>query len=160
MLIMYLSACSSSAKLQIKQPLSANIDSEKSAYINVTSTVGKKEELTIRLQDALFSKFISRSIFKKVTPNAQEPVDYIVKVIISEAREVSGAARVWLGVLAGANRIVADVTVIEKSRDKIVTTFTVTAESAMMPISTQDGLSDAVREASDKIIDGITNIIN
>jgi hypothetical protein len=27
----------------------------------------------------------------------------------------------------------------------------------MMPISTQDGLSDAVREASDKIIDGITS---
>ncbi len=159
-LIMYLSACSSTAKIQMVQPMSEEIDPKKSAYISVVSVDKKKEELAVMLQDALFSKFISRSIFKEVTANKNESVDYIVDVTISKGRKVSGAARVWLGVFAGANRIIADVTVKERLTDKVLTTFKVTGESALMPYSTQDGLNDAVREASNKIVDAMINMDN
>ncbi|MCP4254041.1 MAG: DUF4410 domain-containing protein [Candidatus Scalindua sp.] len=155
LLVVCLSACASTSSLQMVQPMTSRIDAASSAYIDVVSKDTKYEELSVKLKDALFAKLISRSVFNRVTANRQEAVDYTIKVVIESAKEVSGAQRVWLGVLAGANKITA--TVVVKEKGNVVATFIVSAESAMMPISTQDGLTDAIREASDKIISGITN---
>jgi hypothetical protein len=94
---------------------------------------------------------VSEGIFKAVV-RVPEPADYNMDVKVRGARQVSGAARFWLGVMAGPNTLALAVQVHDRMANRLVAEFDVTGTSAAHPFSSEASLDDAVREAVDRIV--------
>lgn len=157
---LFLVACSSSGITIMKQPLSQTIPPGKSVCLNVNIDTDqhKKEEdfqeFQTRLRDRLFAKLPSEGIFKSVVL-PPEPADYTMDVILTNARLVSGPARIWGGVMAGHNDAQAEVKVYENSSHQLITAFDVDGTSASHPFSSESNPDDAIREAVNQIVKGL-----
>ncbi len=158
--VFILSACSSSGTMQFSKGKSETIPPGKSVMLSVApalSADNKKNsaeevtEITQRLKSALFGRLVSEGVFRQVY-HVGESADYRMDVEITEASEVSQGARIFLGVLAGSNKLTASVSVYNQSTGMNISSFKVKGKSASHPFSTESGLDDAVREAATKII--------
>lgn len=148
------SACSSSGTLTVTQPKSQGIPPGKTASLSVEPGAAElrpiHQEVATRVRDRLFGKLVSEGIFKAVV-RVPEPADYSMDVKVRGARQVSTAARMWLGAMAGPNTLSLAVHVQDLKTNRLVTEFDVTGTSAAHPFSSEAGLDDAVREAVDRI---------
>jgi hypothetical protein len=145
--------------MTIKQPMTQQLIPEKSVSVSVGIIPGKEQEpdfqeVQSRVRERLFGKLLSEGIFKSVL-RAPEPADYIMDIMVTNARVVSGAARVMVGIMAGHNDAELDVKLTEREGNKLVIAFTVDGTSASHPFSSESSLDDAVREAVNNIIRGL-----
>jgi hypothetical protein len=153
--LLLLSACNSSGTLAVSTPKSEPIPAGKVVALNVTSAEDEDSRDTAgRLQNDLFGRLVTEGVFKQVV-QAGQPSDYRMTVALSGVEKVSQAARIFFGVLAGSNELKADVTLIQGSSGAVVEKFTVTGESASHPLSDENGIEDAVREASTKTVQAL-----
>ncbi len=151
-LIVALMGCSSSGTIEMKQAKTTTIPPGKVVALNVTAPVDDDStEALHRMRGELFGRLVSEGVFKQVVP-VDESADYRMEVNLSNVEEVSQGARIFFGVLAGANELRAAVKVTDSATNQVVTQFAVAGESASHPLSTESGLDDAIREAASKII--------
>ena len=155
-----LAACSSSGDVTVRQGLSNGIPPGKVVALTVANRPIENQseddaeegrEIQRRLKGQLFGRLVSEGVFKQVVQPGEE-ADYRMQVMLTSAEEVSQGARIFLGVLAGANSLTATVELFELPADSRIADFSVEGESASHPFSTEAGLDDAVREAVSKII--------
>ena len=151
-----LSACSSSGTIEVQQELSDNIPPGKVVALQVDVITGDSDAAEVaearqRLTRELYGSLVSEGIFSQVVQSGQ-PADYSMGVVMSGVDEVSTGERIFFGVLAGADELVADVTLHDNVSRQQIAQFTVVGESASHPLSSETGMEDAVREATNKIV--------
>lgn len=150
--LLILAACSSSGKLELLQAKTAPIPPGKSVSLTVTSSQTEDADRMVqRLRAELFGRLVSEAVFKQVLQPGENG-DYSMKIQVLNAEVVSQGARIFFGVLAGANKLRTTVRLVEVSSGQVVTEFDVDGESASHPFSTESGLDDAVREVVSKVI--------
>lgn len=153
--LLLLSACNSSGTLAVSTPKSEPIPAGKVVALNVTSAEDEdSRDAAGRLQNDLFGRLVTEGVFKQVV-QAGQPADYRMTVALSDVEKVSQASRIFFGVLAGSNELKADVTLMQSTSGAVVEKFTVTGESASHPLSDENGLDDAVREAATKTVQAL-----
>ncbi len=152
------SACSSVGKTQIIQAKQMQIktDAIASLSVNPPNSIPDDQkdtymEVTQRLKGQLFGRLMSEGGFKQVV-HENENADYKMEVNLLEANEVSQGARIFFGVLAGANALRVNVTLSDIASQKVITSFAVSGESASHPLSSESGMDDAIKEVVDEII--------
>ena len=146
--------CESTGRLEITKHKVSTIPPGKTVALAVDPSVKNPDEDTMevmqRVRTELFGRLVSDRIFSRVV-HGEKPADYRMQVTVQAAHEVSTAARIFLGVFAGANSLSLSVLLEDEHTGQSVTAFDVTGESASHPFSTEAGLDDAVREAVTKI---------
>jgi hypothetical protein len=154
MALLLLTACNSSGTLAVSKPKAEPIPAGKVVALSVTSAEDEdSRDAAGRLQNDLFGRLVTEGVFKQVV-QAGQPADYRMTVALSGVEKVSQAARIFFGVLAGSNELKADITLLN-AKGAVVEKFIVTGESASHPLSDENGLSDAVREAATKTVQAL-----
>ena len=147
--------CSASGTLTMLHPKSQTIPPGKTVALSVQPDAANPkpifQEVATRVRDSLYGKLVSNGLFKAVV-QPTESADYRMEVKVFGARQVSTGARIWLGVMAGSNSLALRVEVIDESTNLVVTAFEVAGSSASHPLSSEAGLDDALREATDKLV--------
>jgi hypothetical protein len=152
--LLLLTACNSSGTLAVATPKAEPIPAGKVVALSVTSAEDEdSRDAAGRLQNDLFGRLVTGGVFKQVV-QAGQPADYRMTVALSGVEKVSQGARIFFGVLAGSNELKADVTLFNGT-GAVVEKFTVTGESASHPLSDENGLDDAVREAASKTVQAL-----
>lgn len=157
-----LTACSSSGILTVKQPMVEKIPPDRTVSLSIDIVKGKETEedfITVksRIGEKIYARLLAEGIFRSVF-RAPQPADYTLDLVITGARVVSGAARVWGGVMAGHNNAQLDVTLTESATRKTVAVFNVDGMSASHPFSSENSLDDALREAVEDIVDVLKGV--
>jgi hypothetical protein len=153
--VIFLAACSSSGTFQVKQTLIEPINNQKTVSILVKSDKvpeSEKEDsqkACRSLQEKLYSRLVSEGLFKStvIYPNKG---DYSLEVDVLGVRMVSNAARLWLGVMAGASGMEANV-LLKDDTGKVLSDFHVDGSSATHPLSSESGSDNAVNELANQI---------
>jgi len=151
-LLLLVAACNSSGTMTMKTAKTAAIPPGHSVALDVTSAADEdSRDAAHRMRVDLFGRLVAEGIFKEVVA-ASEPADYKMEVALSGVEEVSQGARIAFGVMAGANELKAAVTLRDAATNAVVTEFNVTGESAAHPMSTENSMDSAIREAATRII--------
>ena len=151
-LVLFVSACNSSGTLAMKTPKTQAIPAGKVVALSVSAPADDdSQDAAERMRNTLFGRLVAEGVFKQVVQPGQ-PADYRMTVALSGVEEVSQAARILLGVLAGSNELKADVALVDATTGATVEAFQVTGESASHPLSSENGIEDAVREAATKTV--------
>jgi hypothetical protein len=159
-LLVWISACSSSGSIQISQPKIIAIPPGSTVSLSVTTVLPEDadkdaredaNEVTHRLKSQLFGRLMSEAVFKQVLQPG-ERADYRMDVRVLNAEEVSQGARIFFGVLAGSNKLAASVSLYDQQTDNLITSFEAGDESASHPMSAENDIDDAIREAVDEIV--------
>ncbi|WP_395016237.1 DUF4410 domain-containing protein [Dongia sp.] len=152
--LLFLTACNSSGTLAVATPKAEPIPPGKVVALSVTAAEDEdSQDAAGRLQNDLFGRLVTAGLFKQVV-QAGQPSDYRMTVALSGVDKVSQGARIFLGVFAGSNELKADVTLFNGTGG-VVEKFAVTGESASHPLSDENGLDDAVREAATKVVQAL-----
>jgi hypothetical protein len=151
-----ISGCSSKGELKEQRPLDTRIDHRAVASLSVQpdEKVEKTEAVmkaVQRLQGRLYDRLVSEGVFGRVV-QAGEASQYDVRVRLLVATEVSQGARILFGVLAGANELAALVDVFDTASRAPLVSFTAKGKSASHPLSSENEMDDAIREAVGEII--------
>lgn len=147
--------CSSQAKMTTRQPKTTAIPSGHTLALALTSDGdADSREVAQKTRAALYGRLVSEGIFKQVVP-AGEGADYSMDLKLSGVDVVSQGARIFFGVLAGANELTADVTLKDRRDDRTIMAFTVTGSSAAHPLSDENDMDDAIDEVVTKIVDAL-----
>jgi hypothetical protein len=151
-----LAACSASAKVAVTQPKSTTIPSNSVVALEVAAsgseTVDEDTAAVLqKMRSSLFGGLVADGIFKQVVQPG-EPADYTMKVSVDGVRSVSQGARIFLGVLAGENKFAAHCALNDAKTGAKVADFTVTGASAVHPLSSENGMEDAISKVVEKII--------
>ena len=104
-----------------------------------------------RLHGQLFDRLVSEGVSARVV-QAGQTARYDFRLCLLTATEVSPGARILFGVLAGANQLAVQVDVFETASRNLVVSFTAKEESASHPLSSENDMNDAIREAVDEVI--------
>jgi hypothetical protein len=101
----------------------------------------------------LYARLVSGGSFKSsvIYPNKG---DYSLEVDVLGVRLVSNAARLWLGIMAGASGIEANV-LLRDETGKVLTEFHADGSSATHPMSSESGSDNAVNELATEITQAI-----
>ena len=150
--------CSSSGEIKINQPLTGTIDHKEIVALSVApaddmdSNDETVKKVILRLKGALFGRLVSEGVFRQVVHEGDE-AKYILNVKVAGAREVSQGARIFFGVLAGANTLVVSVQLNDSATPRSpMVDLVATGESAAHPFSSENDMDDAIREVVDEII--------
>ncbi|MEP0068872.1 DUF4410 domain-containing protein [Pyruvatibacter sp.] len=155
LLALFVAACSSSGTLQRMQTSDVPIKPNSVASLEVTSASDSASlEAAEELRSRLFGSLVSQGLFEQVVPPSK-PADYQLKIALSGVSEVSQGARIFFGALAGSNRLSANVKLQDATDQSVVRAFVVGGESAAHPLSSENGMADAIREASSRIIQAL-----
>lgn len=155
LLALFVAACSSSGTLQRMQSSDVPIRANSVAALEVTSASDSDSlEAAEELRSRLFGSLVSQGLFEQVVPPSK-PADYELTIALSGVSEVSQGARIFFGALAGSNKLSANVKLQDATDQSVVRSFVVGGESAAHPLSSENGMSDAIREASSRIIQAL-----
>ena len=144
--------CSSHATMTMRQPKTSPIVPGHSVALKFASNGDEdSREVAQELRSELYGRLVSEGLFKQVL-SAEEDADYAMDVRLSGVDVVSQGARIFLGVFAGANELTADVVVRDKRSGDIITSFSVTGDSAAHPMSSENDMDDAIDEVVTKIV--------
>ena len=105
------------------------------------------------LRAATLSQLQASGRFSKVTV-VPEPTDLIMTVDIDKYAKVTVGERILVGVFAGRNRIGANVKIAQASTNAVIKSYEANGESAAHPLSSESGISDAMREAAKQVAAG------
>lgn len=159
-LLLFVAGCSSSGGLKVKSSSTEKIAAGKTAALSIGIDAPGKEneddykEVLNRVKERLYAKLLSEGMFKSLVL-APEPADYLLDVKVKGARQVSGTARIWAGVMAGPNVAELSVKLDNSSTKQTIKAFDVEGASAAHPFSPEAGLDDAIREAVNNVLKGL-----
>ncbi len=102
-----------------------------------------------------FLELLGAGLFKIIADPSDQQADYKISITITSIKEVSGAGRVLLGVLAGTNKIEGNVVVTDQKTSQTVRHFSFFGESASHPLSGKSDIRDAIDEAAKSILKGL-----
>ena len=108
-------------------------------------------EAVRRLRGQLFGRLVSEGVFGRVVQEG-EAARYDVRARLLTAAQVSQTARILFGVLAGRNELAVQVEVFDSASRALLVSFTAKGESASHPLSSENDMDDAIREAVNEII--------
>ena len=163
--MLLLAACSSSGTITMQEARTGSIEPGSTVSVSVEPALppeatadqhAEADEFAQRLKSELFGRLVSEGVFRHAV-HPGEPANYRMEVTITAAEEVSQGARIFFGVLAGSNEVMASVAVFEEPSGRVFARYAVTGESASHPWSSENDMDDAVREAATQIIDGLTS---
>ncbi len=157
--MVFLAACSASGTFQVKQELIEPVNNQKTVSIWIKSDKVQESEredatkASSLLQEKLYARLVSEGLFKSavIYPNKG---DYNLEVDVLGVRLVSGAARIWLGVMAGASGMEANV-LLRDETSKVLTEFHADGSSATHPLSSESGYENAVNALATEITQAI-----
>lgn len=146
-----LAACSSGGDLKVLSSAPAtNLPAQPSVRLVVNAVAKDSGDVLADLRAAILGQLMASGRYSKVSAGP-EPSDLIITVDIVKYAKVSTAERILAGALAGRNRVGTDVKIVQPSTNVTVKSFEANGESASHPLSSESGLSDAVREVAKQI---------
>jgi len=96
------------------------------------------------LRAVLVSHLVGAGLATRIMA-AGQPADLVLDVHVTRIRTVSGAARVFLGTIAGRNVVVSTDTLRDQN-GAVLRSFEIEGDSAAHPLSGETSLNDAYRE--------------
>jgi hypothetical protein len=146
-----LAACSSGGDIKVLSSTPAtNLPAQPSVRLVVNAVAKDSGDVLPDLRAAILGQLLSNGRYSKVSVGP-EPSDLIITVDIVKYAKVSTAERILAGALAGRNRVGTNVKIVQPSTNVTVKSFEANGESASHPLSSESGLSDAVREVAKQI---------
>jgi hypothetical protein len=147
-------ACSSMGELKaVSSATGTNLPARPSVRLVVNPVAKGSEEVISDIRAATLAQLLATGYFSRVVV-APEETDVVVTVnIVAYSRVTAGERFMW-GALAGRNRIATQVKMVQTSTNVSIKSFEATGESGAIPLVSEAGLSDAVRELAKQIAAG------
>jgi len=151
-----LAACSAGGNFTVQSATKpTNLPASPSVRIVVTPTADGSDEVLADVRSAVLGQLLSDGRFSKVVV-ANEPTDLVMNIDIVKYAKVTVGERILVGALAGRNRVNLAVKIIQPGSNTVVEAFEADGESASHPLSSESGMSDAVRQAAKQLAAGVT----
>ena len=149
-----LAACSSEGTMKITSSSPAvGLSPNPSVRLIVTTSTPDAEDVLSDVRSAVLGQLSATGHYSKVVSNA-EPTDLIITVSINKYAKVSVGERLLLGALAGRNRVGTDVKITQSANNVLIKEYTAEGDSAAHPLSSESGISDAIREVAKQVAEG------
>jgi len=152
--VVTLSACSSSGSLTMTSGGSVqDLPASPTLRLVVNPVVGDSDEVLSDVRSAILSQLMATGRYTSVV-TAPVPTDLVITVDIVKYSKVSVGERLLVGLLAGKNRVHTDVKITRTSNGALVKSFHAEGNSAAHPLSSESGISDAIREVAKEVASG------
>ena len=148
--------CSTTGSLTIHKSVEGKTIKGTAVVLTVTPPNAKGNNVAIQLKGQVVIQLLGAGLFKSITGEGDQDANYNIFIKLTEINEVSGVSRVMWGAMAGSNKIAGDVTVIDVKSGQSVRSFSFRGESASHPFSGKSDIKDAINEASEEIIKGLS----
>lgn len=146
-----LAACSSGGSMNIVSSGTAiGTPPNPSVRLVVNPATTDSEDVLSDVRAAVLSQLLSTGHYSKVVTDPEQ-TDLIITVNIIKYAKVSVGERLLIGALAGRNRVGTDVKIVQTVGNVSIKEFTAEGESAAHPLSSESGISDAIREVAKQI---------
>jgi len=150
----FLVACSSGGDLKVLSSAPAtNLPARPSVRLVVNAVAKDSGDVLADVRVAILGQLEATGRYSKVSVGP-EPSDLVITVDIVKYAKVSTGERILVGALAGRNRVGTSVKIVQSETNVTVKSFEANGESASHPLSSESGLSDAVREVAKQISAG------
>ena len=133
---------------------STNLPASPSVRLVFSATAPDSDEVLPDVRSAVLGQLLSGGRFSKVVV-ADEPTDLVMTIDIVKYAKVSVGERLLIGAMAGRNRVNLAVKIVQPGSDSVIEAFEADGKSAAHPLSSESGLSDAVREAAKQVAAGV-----
>jgi len=150
LVVVLIAACSSSGSYKATGPSSAMQASYESIKLVFRTTATHSEDIVPDMQAAIVGQLLSMGRYKRVVA-ASDAADLVLTLEITDYRRVGVAERVFIGAMAGPNRLTVIVSATDGRTGAVLRQFQATGESASHPLSGESGYSDALREVAKQI---------
>lgn len=153
LLLSLTAACETQQKINYNSPYKDSVQAGKSFSIDVAgnSTIpDANENNLISIKKEVVSALVGSQVFTSVSQNP----DYKVEIKLTDVKNVSGFARVALGVIAGRNIVQGNV-IVKDGKGKTISSFQAEGESASHPFSGNSSFDDAARAFADQVAKGL-----
>jgi hypothetical protein len=149
-----LAACSSGGSRNVTsiQPLPL-LPPHPSLRLQVNPVVGESYELLPDIRAALLAQLMAGGQYAQIV-TYEGPTDLVMTVEVVKVTQVSVSERIFLGALAGRNRVGVNVRIIDPATGTILKSYNAEGDSAAEPLSAQAGVSDAIREMARQVAAG------
>lgn len=152
--VAFVSACSSGGDLKVlSSAASNNLPTQPAVRLVVNAVAPDSEDVLSDVRAAVLGQLQATGRFSRVVVGPGQ-ADLVMTVDIVQYAKVTVGERLLVGVLAGRNRVGADVKIVETSNNALIKSYEANGESAAHPLSSESGVSDAVREVAKQVASG------
>lgn len=153
-MVVLLAACSSGGNVKMLSSTAATgLPAHPSVRLIVNPVDKDSSDVVTDVSAAILGQLQATGRYSKVVVNA-EPTDLLMTVDIVKYSKVTVGERLLVGVFAGRNRINTQVTIVQSGTNATLRSYEADGESAAHPLSSESGVSDAVREAAKQVAAG------
>ncbi len=146
-----LAGCSSGGNMKVLATAApSGLPAVPSARLVVNPVDKDSDDVLSDVRSAVLGQLQATGHFSKVIVGS-EATDLIITVDITKYSKVTVGERLLVGALAGRNRVATQVKIIQTAGNVTIKSFEAEGESAAHPLSSESGLSDAVREVAKQI---------
>lgn len=146
-----LAACSAEGQMTIQSSAPAtNLPANPSLKLVVNAVAPDSTDQLLDIRSAVFTQLSATGKYSKVVLD-NEPTDLVMQIDITKYAKVTVGERLLVGALAGRNRIGGEITVTQTASGTVIKKFEAEGASAAHPLSSESGLSDAVREMAKQV---------
>ncbi len=148
----FLAGCSAEGQLSMQSSAPAtNLPPNPSLRLIVNAVAPNSTDQLLDIRAAIFSQLSATGQYGKVVLD-NEPTDLVMKVDITKYAKVTVAERLLVGAFAGRNRVGGEVTITQTATNTVLKSYEADGSSAAHPLSSESGLSDAVREMAKQVV--------
>jgi len=150
-LVAMVAACSSGGNMKVlsSAPV-AGLPAQPTLRLVVNPVDKDSDEVLADVRSSLLGQLQATGYYSKVVVT-QENTDLVMTVDITKYAKVTVGERLLVGALAGRNRVGTQVKIVQSSSNTTIKSFEAAGESAAHPLSSESGISDAVREVVKQI---------
>jgi hypothetical protein len=152
--LLLLAACSAGGSRHVTsiQPLPL-LPPHPSLRLQVNPVVGESQELLPDIRAALLAQLLATGRFSQVV-TYEGPTDLLMTVEVVKVAKVTVTERVFLGALAGRNRVGVNVRIIDPATGITLKSYDAEGDSAAEILSAQAGLGDAIGQVARQVAEG------
>jgi len=133
----------------------SGLPAEPSVRLVVNPVDKDSDDVLSDVRSAVLAQLQATGHYSKVVVGS-EGADLVITVDITKYAKVTVGERLLVGALAGRNRVGTQVKIVQSVGNVTLKSFEAEGESAAHPLSSESGLSDAVREVAKQIASGAT----
>ena len=149
--------CSPTGSFKMHETIEGKILKAGIAALTATSSTSSGHEVALRLRREVASQLGEAGLFKSITEQGDQNVDYKISIILTRIDEVPYQDRYHFGFLAGSDKIAGDVTVIDVKTGQTVRSFSFSSKSAAYySLSGKIFMDEAIHKAAEEIIKGLS----
>jgi hypothetical protein len=153
-LVAILAACNASGHIQATGPSAELKPTYDAIKLVFKTTATNSIDIVPDMRGAIVGVLLSTGRFKRIVAET-DPADLVLNLDITDYRRVGVAERVFIGAMAGPNRLTVMVSATDGTTGAVVRQFQATGESAAHPLSGEAGYSDALREVAKQVLVGL-----